>query len=115
MTAPQVQESPAMASATDARNIRDLQPLIVSRAERLQQAKDAAWPWAAGAVWQLWSRRAGRSWRGRGGDRRTTPRTVCGHLFMYGLCAKFVPAAAPADVVVLSEDGGVFTPGESVA
>ena len=37
------------------------------------------------------------------------------HLFMYGLCAKFVPAAAPADVVVLSEDGEVFTPGESVA
>ena len=41
-----------------------------------------------------------------GGDQRTTE---------YGLCAKFVPAAAPADVVVLSEDGEVFTPGESVA
>ena len=111
MTAPQVQESPAMASATYARNIRDLQPLIVSRAERLQQAKDAAWPWAAGAVWQLWNRRAGRSWRRRGGTRGRLEH----HLFMYGLCAKFVPAAAPADVVVLSEDGEVFTPGESVA
>ena len=53
-----------------------------------------------------------RAARGEGGG---GPADEAYGLFMYGLCAKFVPAAAPADVVVLSEDGEVFTPGESVA